>query len=174
MKNLMKTLVCGILVLSVISCRSNDDDFTNIVKTRQAEATRTIELIPNKKNKLILSVHTITPGGEPGYTYKLYKMIKSFKFTTTKEDKVVRIHYNISFRFETEDRQGNYEYEHIERLVSRLSKIDYNDTEVINVFVYNTGVKELKRVYDTKIKVTIHTESGKTYSRLIDDVEVKF
>ena len=42
MKNLIKTLVCAVLVLSVVSCRSNDNDFINNVNPRQEEVTKTI------------------------------------------------------------------------------------------------------------------------------------
>ena len=101
-------------------------------------------------------------------------MIKRFKFISTKEDKIVKIHYEISFKFETEDKHGNYKHTHIERLVSRVSRIEYNDTEILSSYIFNTGEKQMKRVYDAKIFVTIYTESGKTYSRLIDKVDVQF
>ena len=174
MKNLIKTLVCAVLILSIISCRSNDDDFTNKINPRQGEVTKTIELIPNRTNKLILSTHVLNNSSNYTYSYKLQSMIKRFKFISTKEDKIVKIHYDISFKFETEDKHGDFKYTYIERLASRISRLEYNDTEVIGSHVTNTGGKQLKRVYDTKIIVTIYTESGKTYSRLIDKVDVQF
>ena len=170
MKNLIKTLVCAVLVLSVVSCRSNDDDFTNKVNPRQEEVTKTIELIPNKTNKLVLSTYVSNTSSEHTYSYKLQSMIKRFKFISTKEDKIIKI----SFKFETEDKHGDYKYTHIERLLSRISRLEYNDTEVIGSHVTNTGGKQVRRIYDAKIFVTIYTESGKTYSRLIDRVDVQF
>lgn len=174
MKNLIKTLVCAVLVLSVVSCRSNDDDFTNKVNPRQEEVTKTIELIPNRTNKLVLSTYVSNTSSNHTYYYKLHRMIKRFKFISTKEDKIVKIHYDISFKFETEDKHGDYKHTHIERLVSRVSRIEYNDTEILSSYIFNTGEKQMKRVYDAKIFVTIYTESGKTYSRLIDKVDVQF
>lgn len=174
MKNLIKTLMCAVLVLSVVSCRSNDDDFTNKVNQRQEEVTKTIELIPNRTNKLVLSTYVSNTSSEHTYSYKLQNMIKRFKFSLTREDKIVKIHYDISFKFETEDKHGDYKYTHIERLLSRVSRLEYNDTEVIGSHVTNTGGKQVRRIYDAKIFVTIYTESGKTYSRLIDRVDVQF
>lgn len=174
MKNLIKTLVYAVLVLSVVSCRSNDDDFTNKVNLRQEEVTKTIELIPNRTNKLVLSTYVSNTSSEHTYSYKLESMIKRFKFISTKEDKIVKIHYDISFKFETEDKHGDYKYTHIERLLSRTNKLEYNDTEVIGSHVTNTSGKQIRKIYDAKIFVTIYTESGKIYSRLIDKVDVQF
>ena len=84
MKNLIKTLVCAVLVLSVVSCRSNDDDFTNKVNQRKEEVTKTIELIPNRTSKLVLSTYVSNTSSEHTYSYKLQSMIKRFKFISTK------------------------------------------------------------------------------------------
>ena len=171
MKNLIKTLVCAVLVLSVVSCRSNDDNFTE--KIKPVEQIKTVELIPGKTNKLILSVSYDNTSGKTRHVYKLYSMIKRFKFVATKEDKISKIHYDISFDFITEKSQGSYKYEHIEYLTSRVEKLEYNDTEIINTFIYDTDGTELKKVYNTKIKVTIYTQSGKAYTKVIDKVDVQ-
>ena len=70
MKNLIKTLVCAVLVLSVVSCRSNDDNFTE--KIKPVEQIKTVELIPGKTNKLILSVSYDNTSGKTRHVYKLY------------------------------------------------------------------------------------------------------
>lgn len=169
MKNLIKTLVCAVLVLSVVSCRSNDDKFVENLKPVQNSGK--IKSIPNRLSYINVKKVIDNSQSQPVFTYKPYSIIRRFSAESTETDKIVKINYNISFKYSVGSSEKIFTHEHVEK-TSKLSSITYTDTEIIKALPLQNGGKEIKDFYDGKILVTITTESGARYSNYLDNVMI--
>lgn len=168
MKNLIKTLVCAVLVLSVISCRSNDDKpFENV---KPVQNSGRIESTPNKLNYINIKKEVNTVGSNSVSKYTLYSIIKRFVAKSSTTDKIVKITYNISFKYSHSGVDQNFTHEHVENLKSKISSIKYDDIIILNALPLQTGGKNVDRFYDGKILVTITTESGARYSNYLENI----
>lgn len=168
MKNLIKTLVCAVLVLLVVSCRSNDDKFVESVKSVQNSDR--IESTPNKINYINIKKEVNTVGSNSVSKYTLYSIIKRFVAKGSKTDKIVKITYNISFKYSHSGIDQNFTHEHIENLNLKLSSVKYDDIIILNALPLQTGGKKVDRFYDGKILVIITTESGAKYSNYLENI----
>lgn len=168
MKNLIKTLVCAVLVLSVVSCRSNDDKPFESVKPVQNSGK--IESIPNKLNYINIVKEEDNSKSKKVFKYKLYSITKRFIAKGSTTDKIVRIDYKISFKYSYSGINQSFTHEHIENLNSKLSSVKYDDIIILNALPLQTGGKKVDLFYDGKILVTITTESGAKYSNYLENV----
>lgn len=169
MKNLIKTLVCAVLVLSVVSCRSNDDKPFESVNPVQNSGK--VKSIPNRLSYINVKKVVDNSESEPVFTYKPYSIIRRFSAESTKTDKIVKINYNISFKYSVAGLEKTFTHEHVEK-TSKLSSVTYTDTEIIKALPLQNGGKEIENFYDGKILVTITTESGARYSNYLDNVVI--
>lgn len=168
MKNLIKTLMCAILVLSVVSCRSNDDKFVESIKP--VENSGRIESTPNKLNYINIKKEVNTVGSNSVYKYTLYSIIKRFVAKGSKTDKIVKITYNISFKYSHSGIDQNFTHEYVENLNPKLSSVKYDNIVTLQALPLQTGGKEVDLFHDGKILVTITTESGARYSNYLENV----
>lgn len=171
MKNLIKTLVCAVLVLSVVSCRSNDDEPFESVNPVQNSGK--VKSTPNSLNHINYKIVVDNSQSEPVFTYKPYSITRRFSAESTETDKIVKINYNISFKYSVAGSEKTFTHEHVEK-TPKLSSVTYRDTdrhtEDIKALPLQNGGKEIKNFYDGKILVTITTESGARYSNYLDNV----
>lgn len=170
MKNLIKTLVCAVLVLSVISCRSNDDKpFENVEPVQNSGK---IKSIPNRLSYINVKKVVNNSNSVNVYTYKPEYITRRFTAEGFEKDKIVGIKYNLSFKYSFAGTEKTFTHEHVEKVQYKKTFINYTDTEVIKTLPLQNGGKEITNFYDAKMLVTITTESGARYSNYLDNVFV--
>lgn len=168
MKNLIKTLVCAVLVLSVSSCRSNDDKFVENIKPVQNSGR--IESTPNKLNYINIAKEEDNSKSEKTFKYRLYSIIKGFSANGSPTDKIVRVDYKISFKYAYSGIEQIFIHEYTENLNPKVTAIKFNDTVNFNSLPLQTGGKRVDSFSEGKILVTITTESGAKYSNYLENV----